>query len=102
MLKENILGPPVLGLLNSLMADVASWRTSAYNPQSKAVYTDQELMMINEQLDPDIYECRLDGSFIEKWCSYPRFDEYERRRIKSRYYLSGSFLDKEDVSWIRQ
>ncbi|HBX46962.1 MAG TPA: SusC/RagA family protein, partial [Porphyromonadaceae bacterium] len=62
----------------------------------KAVYTDSELMMINEQLDPDIYP-NVDwmGLLLKDGApTYRASVNVKGGGSKARYYLSGSFLDE--------
>lgn len=62
----------------------------------KPVYTDQELMMISEQLDPDIYP-NVDWMDLLLKDGAPTYRASVNVRgggSKARYYLSGSFLDE--------
>lgn len=62
----------------------------------KAVYTDQELMMIDEQLDPDIYP-NVDWMNLLLKDGAPTYRasvSVKGGGSKARYYLSGSFLDE--------
>jgi TonB-linked SusC/RagA family outer membrane protein len=79
------------GLTYASMANEA--RTTR---NQKAVYTNQELMMISEQLDPDIYPnvnwmnlLLKDGA-----PTYRASVSVKGGGSKARYYLSGSFLDE--------
>jgi TonB-linked SusC/RagA family outer membrane protein len=79
------------GLTYASMANEA--RTTR---NQKAVYTDQELMMINEQLDPDIYP-NVDWMDLLLKNGAPTYRASMNMRgggSKARYYLSGSFLDE--------
>lgn len=62
----------------------------------KAVYNDQELMMIGEQLDPDIYP-NVDWMNLllkDGAPTYRASASVKGGGSKARYYLSGSFLDE--------
>lgn len=62
----------------------------------KPVYSDQELMMIREQLDPDIYP-NVDWMDLLLKDGAPTYRASVNVRgggSKARYYLSGSFLDE--------
>lgn len=62
----------------------------------KPVYTDQELMMIGEQLDPDIYP-NVDWMNIllkDGAPTYRASASVKGGGSRARYYLSGSFLDE--------
>lgn len=62
----------------------------------KAIYSDQELMMIDEQLDPDIYP-NVDWMDLLLKDGAPTYRASMSVRgggSKARYYLSGSFLDE--------
>lgn len=79
------------GLTYASMANEA--RTTR---NQKAVYTDQELMMIDEQLDPDIYP-NVDWMDLLLKNGAPTYRASMNMRgggSKARYYLSGSFLDE--------
>ncbi len=79
------------GLTYASMANEA--RTTR---NQKAVYTDQELMMIDEQLDPDIYP-NVDWMDLLLKDGAPTYRASVNMRgggSKARYYLSGSFLDE--------
>jgi TonB-linked SusC/RagA family outer membrane protein len=62
----------------------------------KPVYTDQELMMIGEQLDPDIYPNVdwMDLLLKDGAPTYRASVNVKGGGSKARYYLSGSFLDE--------
>jgi TonB-linked SusC/RagA family outer membrane protein len=62
----------------------------------KTVYTDQELMMIGEQLDPDIYPNIdwMDLLLKDGAPTYRASASVKGGGSKARYYLSGSFLDE--------
>jgi TonB-linked SusC/RagA family outer membrane protein len=62
----------------------------------KAVYSDSELMMINEQLDPDIYPNVnwMDLLLKDGAPTYRASVNVKGGGSKARYYLSGSFLDE--------
>jgi TonB-linked outer membrane protein, SusC/RagA family/TonB-dependent outer membrane receptor, SusC/RagA subfamily, signature region len=79
------------GLTYASMANEA--RTTR---NQKAVYTDQELMMINEQLDPDIYPNVdwMDLLLKDGAPTYRASVSVKGGGSKARYYLSGSFLDE--------
>lgn len=79
------------GLTYASMANEA--RTTR---NQKPVYTDQELMMIGEQLDPDIYP-NVDWMDLLLKDGAPTYRASVNVRgggSKARYYLSGSFLDE--------
>lgn len=79
------------GLTYASMANEA--RTTR---NQKAVYSDQELMMIGEQLDPDIYP-NVDWMNLllkEGAPTYRASVSVRGGGSKARYYLSGSFLDE--------
>src|SRR5690554_882632 len=62
----------------------------------RPVYTDQELMMIDEQLDPDIYP-NVDWMNLLLKDGAPTYRSSVSVRgggSRARYYLSGSFLDE--------
>ncbi|MDR2473912.1 MAG: TonB-dependent receptor, partial [Tannerella sp.] len=62
----------------------------------KSVYSDQELMMINEQLDPDIYP-NVDWMKLLLKNGAPTYRasvSVKGGGSKARYYLSGSYLDE--------
>lgn len=79
------------GLTYASMANEA--RTTR---NQKAVYTDQELMMIDEQLDPDIYPNVnwMDLLLKDGAPTYRASVNMRGGGSKARYYLSGSFLDE--------
>lgn len=79
------------GLTYASMANEA--RTTR---NQKAVYTDQELMMIGEQLDPDIYPNVdwMDLLLKDGAPMYRSSVSVKGGGAKARYYLSGSFLDE--------
>lgn len=79
------------GLTYASMANEA--RTTR---NQKAVYTDQELMMIDEQLDPDIYPNVnwMDLLLKDGAPTYRASMNMRGGGSKARYYLSGSFLDE--------
>ena len=79
------------GLTYASMANEA--RTTR---NQKAVYTDQELMMIDEQLDPDIYPNVdwMDLLLKDFAPTYRASVSVRGGGSKARYYLSGSFLDE--------
>lgn len=79
------------GLTYASMANEA--RTTR---NQKAVYTDQELMMIGEQLDPDIYPNVdwMDLLLKDGAPMYRTSVSVKGGGAKARYYLSGSFLDE--------
>jgi len=79
------------GLTYATMANEA--RTTR---NQKAVYTDQELMMIGEQLDPDIYPNVdwMDLLLKDGAPTYRAAVSVKGGGSKARYYLSGSFLDE--------
>ena len=62
----------------------------------KSVYSDQELMMIGEQLDPDIYPNVdwMDLLLKDGAPSYRASASVKGGGARARYYLSGSFLDE--------
>jgi TonB-linked SusC/RagA family outer membrane protein len=62
----------------------------------KPIYTDQELMMINDQLDPDIYPNVnwMDLLLKDGAPTYRASVSVKGGGTKARYYLSGSFLDE--------
>ena len=79
------------GLRYASMANEA--RTSR---NQRTVYSDQELMMIGEQLDPDIYP-NVDwmGLLLKDGApTYRSSVSVKGGGSKARYYLSGSFLDE--------
>ncbi len=62
----------------------------------KSIYSDQELMMINEQLDPDIYP-NVDWMDLLLKDGAPTYRASASVRgggSRARYYLSGSLLDE--------
>lgn len=62
----------------------------------KAVYSDQELMMIGDQLDPDIYP-NVDWTDLLLKDGAPTYRASVSAKgggSRARYYLSGSFLDE--------
>jgi TonB-linked SusC/RagA family outer membrane protein len=62
----------------------------------KSIYTDQELMMIGEQLDPDIYP-NVDWMNLLLKDGAPTYRASANVKgggAKARYYLSGSFLNE--------
>lgn len=79
------------GLTYASMANEA--RTSR---NQKAVYSDQELMMIDEQLDPDIYPNVdwMDLLLKDGAPTYRASASVKGGGSRARYYLSGSFLDE--------
>ncbi|MDR0698411.1 MAG: TonB-dependent receptor [Tannerella sp.] len=79
------------GLTYASMANEA--RTSR---NQKVVYTDQELMMISERLDPDIYPNVdwMDLLLKDGAPTYRTSVSVNGGGAKARYYLSGSFLDE--------
>jgi TonB-linked SusC/RagA family outer membrane protein len=62
----------------------------------RAVYTEQELMMIREQLDPDIYPNVnwMDLLLKDGAPTYRASVSVKGGGSKARYYLSGSYLDE--------
>lgn len=62
----------------------------------RAIYTDQELMMIDEQLDPDIYPNVdwMDLLLKDGAPTYRASMSVKGGGSKARYYLSGSYLDE--------
>lgn len=62
----------------------------------RPVYSDQELMMIEEQLDPDIYPNVdwMDLLLKDGAPTYRTSVSVKGGGSKARYYLSGSFLDE--------
>ncbi|MGV8962115.1 MAG: SusC/RagA family TonB-linked outer membrane protein [Candidatus Saccharimonadaceae bacterium] len=79
------------GLTYASMANEA--RTTR---NQKAVYNDQELMMINEQLDPDIYP-NVDWMNLLLKDGAPTYRASVNVKgggSRARYYLSGSLLDE--------
>lgn len=62
----------------------------------RPVYTDQELMMIEEQLDPDIYPNVdwMDLLLKDGAPTYRASVNVKGGGSKARYYLSGSYLDE--------
>lgn len=62
----------------------------------RPVYSDQELMMIEEQLDPDIYPNVdwMDLLLKDGAPTYRTSVSVKGGGAKARYYLSGSFLDE--------
>ena len=75
-------------------ASMANEARTARN--QKAVYSDQELMMIGEQLDPDIYP-NVDWMNIllkDGAPTYRASASVKGGGSRARYYLSGSFLDE--------
>ncbi|MDR2955462.1 MAG: TonB-dependent receptor [Prevotella sp.] len=62
----------------------------------KAVYTDQELMMLREQLDPDIYPNVnwMDLLLKDGAPTYRASVNVKGGGSTARYYLSGSYLDE--------
>jgi TonB-linked SusC/RagA family outer membrane protein len=79
------------GLTYASMANEA--RTTR---NQKAVYSDQELMMIDEQLDPDIYPNVdwMDLLLKDGAPTYRASVSVTGGGAKARYYLSGSYLDE--------
>ena len=79
------------GLTYASMANEA--RTSR---NQKAVYSNQELMMIGEQLDPDIYPNVdwMDVLLKDGAPTYRASVSVKGGGSRARYYLSGSFLDE--------
>jgi TonB-linked SusC/RagA family outer membrane protein len=79
------------GLTYASMANEA--RTTR---NQRTVYTDQELMMIGEQLDPDIYPNVdwMDLLLKDGAPTYRASASVKGGGAKARYYLSGSFLDE--------
>jgi len=79
------------GLTYATMANEA--RTTR---NKKAIYNNQELMMIGEQLDPDIYPNVnwMDLLLKDGAPTYRTAMSVKGGGSKARYYLSGSFLDE--------
>lgn len=75
----------------------ASMANEALTTRNKrAVYTEQELMLIEEQLDPDLYP-NVDWMDLLLKDGAPTYRASVSVRgggSKARYYLSGSFLDE--------
>lgn len=75
----------------------ASMANEALTTRNKrAIYTDRELMMIDEQLDPDIYP-NVDWMHLLLKNGAPTYRtslNVKGGGAKARYYLSGSFLDE--------
>ena len=79
------------GLTYASMANEA--RTTR---NQRPVYTDQELMMIEEQLDPDIYpNVNWKDLLLKDYApTYRASVNVRGGGTKARYYLSGSYLDE--------